>query len=280
MRLLVIFALLPLFLCAQQTYKLDDLGLSLELPKDWQASLEEDYLYLEHSASQSAMLVLGDKFSGVSAIQTTLGQYQELAGLQLSPSGQSKTLQSDQVSQSYTGYYQGYPISSKAIGLYNNKGYSLVFVLVAPDANALSANDSTLKQLVNSVQFFKAKPSALTLKWQEALVGNRLENRYTSNGAAASGTTTQTYVELCSDGSFFYYHNAHISGFNSAGSVYANSNKEGSGNYEIYCIDAACILKLNFDDGETDEYDLSLNEEENFFLDKSRYYILELTRCN
>ena len=122
--------------------------------------------------------------------------------------------------------------------------------------------------------FYKAKDSEATTFWKQKLIGNQLHF-----GLTRGDGSERRIIDLCANGSFYYYANSHIAFDESYGYGSANSNANNTGTYTIYTTGTATILELTFDNGEIYEYGLSTNEAGNIFLDNSQYYVQSSKRC-
>ena len=106
---------------------------------------------------------------------------------------------------------------------------------------------------------------------------------YTSGGSdyggGYSGISDVVMINLCSNGQFTYYSNSHSSFDGSGGFGYVNANDDSRGSYSIYSEGNQTLLELKFDNGKISAYALTTNENQNTFLNGTRYFITTIVGC-
>ncbi len=299
MRTLLCFFLLahlPITLAAQalpQQVELQELGLGFDIPPGWTGQIEGEYIFLGHNSIPGLMILSQNNSMNTEEMLNFAMRGIEEEGLQLRPEAQFATKGNKRVEGYYTGRLNGTQVKAYAIGMINNLGSGMNILILTEAGLFKQAHIVEANKLASSVRFYQAKESNSTVFWKNKLLGKQLKYMYTNTNSdyvgGSVGLSEITTIDLCSDGSFFYYSNSqsHIAvgstaadqstASSSGGANLSNSNI--SGTYLIYSLGQETILELSYQDGTVVEYDLSTNHSGQTFLDNTRYLVLENQRC-
>jgi hypothetical protein len=289
-------AYVPIALFAQALpshVALQELGLSFDIPPGWTGQIEGEYILLGHNSIPGIMILSQNNSLNTEEMVNLAGQGIEEEGLQLRPEAQFETKGSKRVEGSYTGWFNGSQVKAYAIGMINNLGSGINILILTESKLFNQVHKAEANKLANSVRFYQAKESGNTVFWKNKLLGKQLKYLYTNTSTdyegGSVGLSEITTIDLCSDGSFFYYSNSqsHIAVGSTAAdqSTVASSgganlsNNNTSGTYLIYSLGQETFLELSFQNGTVVEYDLSANDSGQTFLDNTRYLVLENQRC-
>jgi len=277
--LFIIILIFQLHANAQEQVSLDDFGVSFTVPAGWTGDFQGDYVVLGHTTIPGMMILSDNPTRTIETVVSTAQQGIQEDGFNLTADGVFKKVNAKRAE----GYYKGtYDYSTKvkayAIGLIDGQGKGMS-ILILTETNAFSKDHvSAANQLATSVNFFKPKVSKVTKEWEQRLVGQKLT--YQKTGDGPDGGSVKRVINLCTNGTFTFYFNAHASFDVAEGFGYANSNEDSRGRYTIYSVHNDSYLTLQFDNGKELEYKLTLDPKEYPVLDNTKFIPLDAEGCN
>jgi len=206
------------------------------------------------------------------------------AGIQLTPTGDFQIVGKTRVEGFYQGSFNGAEVKVYAIGLINGLGNGMNIIIITETDKFTQVHQQEANKLATSVKFFQSKDSTPTSNWKQKIVGTQLKYMHTSGssdfGGGYTGVSDKTFIELCSNGNFYYYSSSQGSYDGSGGSGYSGNTNNNNGAYKISSISNQSYLSLSFTSGEVYEYQLSTNQQGNILLDGDRYLQDNLESCN
>ncbi len=264
-----------------------ELGLSLDIPTGWVGQLSDDAVILGHHNLPGLMILTENLNHDVTTLKQQALQGLHDENIQLQAKGDFLIKSNNRVEGMYTGYFNGAEVSCFAIGLINGMGKGMNILIITEKNQFNDQHIHAANQLADSVKFYQAKDSNITTQWKKHLAGNQLKYMNTQGGSdysgGYSGSSAVRQIDLCTNGQFSYYSNSHSSFSGGAsgadGFGYANSNGQGEGTYQIHSIGNESVLILNFNTGESVEYNLTVSAEEHTLLDGNRYFVVDSEIC-
>ena len=286
MRPLLFLLFASTFCCTAQSQNqkidLPEYGVSFEIPDGWTAQMEEEYIFLGHHSIPGLIVIFENTAQTPDELRQNAleGIYDE--GVNLQPQGDFTILE-NKVLGYYTGSFQGANVKAFAVGLVSRVGSGFTAIVLTETEAFSSTHEEEMTKLIESVQFKAISDTYATEQWKGWLIGSQLRYMYTSGGSdyggGYSGTSEDTRINLCSDGSFLYYSNSSSSFDGSGGFGYAHGNKDSNGTYIIYGNAGRTYLKLAFENGEEQEYSISTNDQDHTLLNDYRYFVVDLEGC-
>lgn len=297
--LIILLCLQTVLATAQQLpthNEFQELGLSFDLPTGWQGQLSEEAIFLGHNSIPGLMILTENQSTSASQLKYLAMQGLVDQGIQLTPVDEFKLIGNNRVEGFYQGYYNGSEVKCYVIGLINGLGKGMNIIIMTETHKFSQQHQHAANKLAASVKFFQSSDSAVTTNWKNGLIGKRLkylsssssENIYGQSGNYNNASTT-VIIDLCANASFSYYSNSHSSfdtgDSNYAGGFgYADSTKNGAGQYKISSVAGQSYLTLNFNNSKdfvgdkVYEYQLSY-ESDRVYLDNTRYFVLDSDSC-
>lgn len=276
-----------------QHIELQELGLSFDIPQGWTGQLEGEYIILGHTTIPGIMILSQNNSKSTQEMINFAMQGIQEEGVQLRPVGQFAPKGNNRAEGTYTGWFNGSQVKAYAIGIINKLG-SGINILILTEAGLFNQSHKVeANKLAGSVRFYQAEESQNTVFWRNKLQGKQLKYMYTNTSSdytgGSVGLSETTTIDLCSDGSFYFYSNSQshiavgsIAGDQSTASSSGGtnlSNNNSNGTYKIYSLGQESFLELYFQNGTVVTYDLSSDNSGQTFLDDTRYMVLENQRC-
>jgi hypothetical protein len=204
-------------------------------------------------------------------------------GIQIRPDGYFNTIANNRVEGFYQGQFNGSQVKVYAIGLINQLGKGVNILVLTETGKFNQQHKKEASKLAQSVKFYNAIDSQSTTQWKQKIVGSQLKYMHTSGSSdydgGYSGVSDKVFIELCSNGSFYYYSNSQANFDNSGGFGSVTGSASNTGIYIISSYANQSYLTLNFHNGEIKEFDLSTNASGNTFLNNTRYFVTDLASC-
>lgn len=260
-----------------------ELGISFDIPAGWSAYVEEQAVIMGHESIPG--LIIMTKNHATSMAQLTLLAEQGIAepGIQLSPVGAFKSTGNNRLAGQYQGVFNGESVKAYALALIDLKGKGVNIISLTAANQFSEQHQIEANKLAASVRFFQALDSASTVAWKQKIAGHQLKYMHTSGSSeysgGYSGSSDRVYIELCTDGRFFYLSSTQGSYEGSGGFGHVGSSDNSAGSYQISSNADQTDLTLNFTGGEVYDYRLSSNQQGNTLLDNTRYFVTELESC-
>ncbi|MEM6644109.1 MAG: hypothetical protein AAF616_14100 [Bacteroidota bacterium] len=268
---------------AQEKVDLPEYGISFEIPVGWSAQSQGDYILVGHQSMPGLIIIFENTASTTAELLASAkeGIYDE--GVSLKPAGDF-TLTGNKVEGYYEGMLQGAQVKAFAIGLVSRVGSGFSAIVVTATDLFTEKHITEINKLAASVVFSEIPDTYSTEQWKGWLTGRQLRYMYTSGGSdyggGYSGTSQDRRINLCSNGRFLYYSNSSSSFDGSGGFGYTQGNKDSQGIYKLVSKAGRTYLILEFENGETYEYEVSSNESDHTLLNGDRYFVVDLERCN
>lgn len=278
-----------------QHVEFQELGLRFDIPNGWTGQISGDYVVLGHNTVPGIMVLFENNSPDANSLKTLAEQgiYTDVAAL--SSLGTFNVVATNRVEGMYQGLFDGTNAKGFAIGLINGLGKGLSILIVTEANKFTESHKVEAKKLANSVTFFQGRESSNTKTWKNKIVGKQLKYMNTSSSSdytgGYAGVSAKITIDLCANGTFAYYSNTNSS-FSSgnsnanAGSInaqsgfgYTNASDDAEGNYTIGSVGNNAYLTLNFKSGKVVEYDLSVSDQNETYLDNNRYMVLTSERC-
>ena len=280
------FALIfSLHLSGQAQKQIIDLpryGISFEIPTGWMAQMEDDYIFLGHTSIPGLIIIFENAAQTAEELKQNALQGIYDQGVSLAPEGDF-LIEENKVKGYYVGNFQGSQVKALAVGLVSRVGSGFTALILTENSMFSEVHVQEMNKLVESVHFKEVSGTYSTEQWKGWLIGSQLRYMYTSGGSdyggGYSGTSEDTRINLCSDGTFLYYSNTSSSFDGSAGFGYTQGNEDSSGTYSIYGNAGRTILKLAFKNGQIQEYTVSSNDQDHTLLNDYRYFVVALEGC-
>ncbi len=260
-----------------------ELGLRFTIPSGWTGQQLEDRIILGHTSIPGFMVLFSNNSESLGQLkqQATMPIVEE--GLYLEPEETSIVISEDKIEVFYTGRYNEASVKAFAIGLHNSVGSGMSILMVTETDAFIEQHSAEAKKLAQSVTFYNVEIPDRTEFWNNRIVGKRLKYMNTTSSRDAnggsSGISDVTNIDLCTDGTFKYYSNSQASFDIDAGFGGVNSNENTTGSYLIKSNNGSTWLLLSFMNGYVKEYELTVNDSENTFLNGSRYFITSIEGC-
>ena len=274
----------PVMTCFSQNRKVDlpEYGVSFEIPNGWNAQVEGDYIFMGHTRIPGLIVIFENTAKTPEELKKNALQGIVDEGVSLKPEGDF-TIHENKVEGYYSGLFQGTQVKAYAVGLISRVGSGFTALVLTETSKFSSVHEEEMDKLVSSVRFSEIQGTYSTEQWKGWLAGRQLRYLYSSGGSdyggGYSGTSQDTQIDLCSDGTFLYYSSSSSSFDGSGGFGYAHGNEDSTGKYEIYGSTGRTYLKLGFNTGEEVVYEVTTNDEDHTLLDGTRYFVVDLEGC-
>lgn len=256
-----------------------ELGLSFDIPFGWQGQLSDSSVLLGHNSISGLMVLTENTAKNATQLKTLAMEGLTDEGVQLTPSDEFRVVANNRVEGFYQGQFNGAQVKVYAIGLINGLGNGMNIIIMTETDKFTQQHQQEANKLAKSVKFFKSIDSNATQNWKNKITGTQLKYFNTSTFSGGSGISDRTTIDLCNNGQFIYYSNSHASFDSSGGYGSANNQNNNQGSYAIKTLGTQSYLQLTFTNAEVYEYALSTNQQNNTFLDDSRYLIADLESC-
>lgn len=277
--LLITLLLLPQVLLAQsnrvtQTFS----GISFTIPQGWEGQ-ESDVGYVIYKQSYVGGVIITPNGYSKSEMMKTLayeGLVDDGINMKMASSFQSIGNQADAAT------FEGY------IGEQNGNAY--VVTMEHPYANnilmlgfTISQNfDESFVQMVKSValgmKFFNPKKSSRVSQWKSKFQNARLtyiDSYYSTDGVGGgAGYSDKVIIDLCASGYFTIDGHSSFSAGDGASGGYGGDNQSGQGRWDIIQGPTGQgFLQLQYQNGQTETYELSSDQEGKTYLEGARYFV-------
>lgn len=255
--------------------KNDEWGISFAVPAGWSARLTESGYVLGSRTVRGILLLLPNEAASLEEIRSGAHEgITEAGGTQLRLDGEIKPFGQNGLAANYDGTLRGKKARAYAIGLLSPHGVGAIVMLAVEPQSYTSEHTKAAESLARSIHFYKPPISPIALEWKQKLNGCRLSyfSRYRSG--SSGGYTSETTIDLCSQGFFRYGLSdetvwSAVSGTMTSG--YAMKYGQGSGTWRVIAQNGEPVLQLNYYDGKAMSYKLSSNEKGRTYLDGDRY---------
>ncbi len=255
--------------------KNDEWGMRFTVPAGWTSRLTESGYVIGSNTEKGLILLLPNEAASLEEIRRGAREgITEAGGTQLHLAGETKSFRKDGLAANYEGTLQGKKAKAYAIGLLSPHGIgAIVMVLVEPQSYT-PEHTNAVESLARSISFYKPPISPIALDWKQKLNGCRLSyfSRYSSG--SSGGYTSETTIDLCSQGFFRYNLNDETVWNAAPGTLtggYAMKYGKGSGTWRVIAQNGEPILQLDYYNGTVASYTLGTNEKGRTYLDGARY---------
>ncbi len=268
-------------LTGQQTGEVnyEQLGISFTIPDGW-VGQESNGVYLMGSNSVPGfILLMVQSYPDLEAMKKDLeAGYSEGIGTNLNPTSKLEDLGNDALGAVYSGTLEGQPAKGYIIGALNPHGQEVGIMAITTAQQYSEAQPNAAKAVWRSLKFSEIKTAPIAQQWKEKLSNVKLtymDSYYSSSytdGGISGGYETKNIFDLCGAGYFNYYGSDNMSAGGDFSSAYSSNSSRGSGTWDVL-IDAngAPVLQLQFNNGQTWEYNIEMKEKE-FYMNGKRYY--------
>ncbi len=269
------------------------LGIQFTIPQDWQGAQNDDIFLMGSNREPGLLGIMLNEAKSPNELKKEADKGIIDESTQLMRSGEFIQIGPQGLGAEFEGYVDGQKAKAFLVGLINPYGQSITIAALTSVELYSQRYQSLAVEIAESVAFAIPKESQITKQWRQSLKGRRLSYRYSSYSSGAdyydeSGQTYGSYssvsqttnIDLCSDNTFFYY-SSNQSSFDSVGGFGGGgASNDTNGSWEVLTLaDGKSMLKLQFQNGNTDEYDLTYDDGKTF-LDSDRYFRIESPRCS
>ncbi len=295
----IIVCLLGLLMCAisahaAQTGKVDYpyLGIQFSVPEGWQGA-ESDDMFLMGSTSKPGLLaIMSNAAKSPEQLKSEADRGVREEGIHLTRSSDFMKIGGEGLGAEFEGLIEGEQAKAFIIGLINPFGTSVTIVAVTTEARYTDEYKELAMKISDSVGFAIPQESAETQDWREGLKGKRLTYMYSRSDTGSpyydssggvygsySGYSTTTRFDLCSNGTFSYYHSSQSSFDNAGGFGNAAGRDKSIGQWEVSTTaDGGSVLVLQYPNGEEAEYELIYSKGKTL-LNGTRYFRTQSEQC-
>lgn len=278
-----------------QHIDLPDFGLSFTIPQGWNGQEQDDYIILGHESIPGMMILFENSSSDATELKELAEQGIREEGITLHALGEFKLVSDNRVAGMYEGLYQGAAVKVYATGLINGLGKGMSILIVTSTDQFSETHQKEVEKLANSVKFYEARDSEVTVQWKNKLVGRQLKYLYSDSSSDYSGGYSNfsktRIINLCRNGSFTHYYNSQSSFAagdpvdgattgNQVGSGIVDATNDNAGTYKIYTAGNSSYLELIFANESDMEFELGTNSEGFTTLDSERYFLTDLEGCD
>jgi len=178
----------------------------------------------------------------------------------------------------YAGTVNGSPARAVAIGLLSRNGDGLNVLLIA-EADDFSPSDVRLVESVaRSVKFSVVKTNPAAGEWKEKLSHTRLTYISTYASGGGGGTSAQTEIHICRDGSFSFSSSSMVSLDVPGASGLSSGGDTGEGSWRVVTQGGQPVLELRFRNGEVRTYNITYPNN-TLHLNGVRYFMTNDPAC-
>lgn len=271
----------------QKQVAIEELGLHFEIPDGWSGGIQGDYILLGHQTIPGMMILLQHNSKSTQELKGLAEQGIVEDGVNLSPSSEFEIANEARVQGYYEGQYNGTPVKAYAVGLINAFGSGLSLLVLTETTKFTNIHEQEANKLLKTVRFSapKTESNDQIQFWKDRLTGKKLHYMFTKSSTDYGGGSTayneRKIVNLCANGRFNYYSNAHAAidtGTNAGG--FGNTREDSEGSYTIYGAQNSVLLDLKFDNAEI--YTVALTTDDarvKIFVDGTRYFIDGEAEC-
>jgi hypothetical protein len=123
-----------------------------------------------------------------------------------------------------------------------------------------------------SGQAADADSSPLVQEWDQFLRGKRLTYLHSYSSGSSGGYSTHYELDLCSDGSFFYYDRSHVSVDTGGAFGYSGGTTTNTGQWRITTQGGQIVAEMRWQDGQTG-YSLLEYVDNKTYVDGARWFV-------
>ncbi len=258
-----------------QTVSFEEMGVAFKIPSGWSSQIDGDYMFLKHTTISGLLVVFESRSKSTSELMVLANNGIREEGVHLTSTNDFRIVAENRVEGYYEGVFMHTIVKAYAIGVINNLGSGLSILAITEPKDFGEIIKGEAEKLASSVTFEKLKLSKQTKRWNNRLIGKRLNyfntQTNTSFGSDISGIADRETLELFNDGSF-YYNQKNGSIVNGAS---VNSGDKLSGAYRIITIVNITYLQL-FCANETLEFKLTRSNSNHTLLNGKRYLVEDL----
>ncbi|MFQ5605868.1 MAG: hypothetical protein ACE5HS_21570, partial [bacterium] len=233
--------------------KNDEWGIRFTIPAGWIARLTESGYVLGSKTVKGLLLLLPNEASSLEEIR--IGAQEgivEAGGTQLRLASEIKPFGQNALAAHYEGTLQGKKAKAYAVGLLSPHGTGAIVMVMVQPQSYTPEHTKAAESLARSIRFYKPPISPIALEWKQKLSGCRLSyfSRYSSG--SYGGYTSETTIDLCSQGFFRYGLNDETVWNAAPGTLtggYVMKYGKGSGTWRVIAQNGVPVLQLNYYDG-------------------------------
>ncbi len=269
-------------LLAQETGTKDypALGISFTIPAGWVGQeMEEGYLMASETEAGLILLLPHEENNLENLKREAQGGVND-EGISLALKGSITNFGDNGIGGEYSGVLQGTNAQGYLIGLINPYGaYGLTIMALTDEANYGPKYKTFAETVANNIRFYEVKIPPVVLEWQERLMGSKLTylSSYSSGGGGSNARTT---INLCRDRSFSFTSSSSLSIDVGGAFGSSSSNDNGTGLWEVISnTTGGPRLILNFQDGNQNSYDITVEGNNETHLNGRLYFLTYDPQC-
>ncbi|MEM6377475.1 MAG: hypothetical protein AAF705_04625 [Bacteroidota bacterium] len=280
---LVVAAFLVNISFAQQTGKVDykTLGVSFTIPQGYVGQEVNGVYLIGHNTIPGVMLVTTGDAQTIDQIkqEARLGIVDQ-QGTNLQLNSDFETINSKAIGAEFAGTAEYQAAKAYVVGLLNPYGQGMTIAYMTLENMYTPEHKAAAIKLAKSVQFRKPEYGPIVKEWKEKLNGVRLTymSSYTSidysnpNFTSGGGYSSKTVIDLCPQGYFTFNGSSNFNVDTPGVTAGSNGSNKGAGNWKVIGnIEGQAVLQLNFNDGNINEYVLTMDGNKTM-LNGSRYF--------
>jgi hypothetical protein len=272
------------------TYK--SLGFRFTIPQNWEGKETKGMYLLTSENNEGVVIISSFPFDDINKVRAQFAEGLEIKrGFYLAPAAPIETINNHRIQGKFSGLIDYNPIISYLVLLKGEQQQTVLIVSANEKEKYTKEQEAIAKEIANGFEFFSPEMPSLIDEYQDFLADTRLiyTSDSESNGLESDdpfdnpgfGYREKTTINLCRHGLFSY--NNFVSGNGSAAFAAGNNTLTGEWNI-IKDSDNNAVLQLQFDDGDTIDYQIEylegqvyLNEDQ--FI-RSPLTMIEKEQCN
>ena len=268
------------------------LGIQFSVPEGWQGAEADDMFVMGATTKPGLLVIMSNEARSPEQLKNQADQGVIGEAIQLKRSSDFVKIGGEGLGAEFKGRIEGEQAKAFIIGMINPFGSSVTIVAVTTEARYTDEYRKLAIQISDSVGFAIPQESAETQDWREGLKGKRLTYMYSRSDTGApyydsrggvygsySGYSTTTRFDLCSNGTFSYYHSSQSSFDNVGGFGGVAGRDKSLGTWKVSTrADGGSLLELQYPNGEEAEYELTYNKGKTL-LNGTRYFRMQSEQC-
>jgi len=257
----------------------EQIGVSFTIPEGWSGQ-ESNGMLILGSNTIPGLIILAEHNYTIEQLKVEAQKGLNLGnGANLSLSGQLANLSSNAVGGEFDGTLEYQQAKAYIIGVANpHGGTGATIMAVTNSSNYTKEHEEVCKTIQQSFRFKKIDHSAKIKEWQDWLSNVRLtymNSSYSpsySSGGISGAYSSETKIDLCSNGSFSYSGNSDVSVSGDGVSGYNAEQNAGQGKWSVEPSSSGNYnLVLKYHNGQSEYYTLEYKDSK-LYLNGYRYF--------
>ena len=296
-----LFIISALFFCctvqSQQTFtgEVDYpyLGIRFTIPPQWKGAEQGDFLVLVSDTQPGLIGLTLNDAKEVTELKAVADEGWFDDGVMMTRSGDFTRVGAEGMAAEFSGTFQGAQAKAYIAGIVNPHGQGVTIIALTSAERYGQQQVQLVEQITDSLQFALPLEAKHNPEWRKGLAGRTLSYRHSAGGSGAiySDSSGQSYgsyssyssrsdIHLCSS-SRFVSSSSSMASFDASGG-FGSTHNAGS-NEGVWQVitgpNGESVLKLNYADGNFNQYVLDFRDNKTF-LDGTRYYRVGSQVCD